>query len=183
MKLPPHEALADAFRDAWRFAVEAHHGQRFPGTALPYAMHVATVATETLLGLETEALALRLLALRCALLHDTLEDTPTTPEALEARFGPEVRAGVQALTKDSALPKAERMADSLRRIRAQPRAVWCVKLADRIANLEAPPSHWTPEKIDAYRAEAREILASLGEASQRLAQRLAARIEAYPPPV
>jgi (p)ppGpp synthase/HD superfamily hydrolase len=182
MTLPPHEALAEAYRDAWRFAVEAHHGQRFPGTELPYAMHVASVAAETLLGLENEPLAVRLLALRCALLHDTLEDTPTTPDALEARFGPEVLAGVQALTKDGTLPKSEQMADSLRRIRMQPRAVWCVKLADRITNLEAPPHYWTPEKIVAYRAEAREILAALGEASDRLAQRLAARIEAYPPP-
>lgn len=175
----PDDLLADAWRDAWRFAAEAHHGQKFPGTDLPYSVHVASVAAEALLALERAPLEERLLALRCALLHDVLEDTPVTAEALGARFGGEVLAGVRALTKDASLPKDDRMADSLLRIRAQPRAVWCVKLADRIANLEAPPHYWSDERIAGYRAEAGEILAALGDASERLAGRLRRRIAAY----
>jgi (p)ppGpp synthase/HD superfamily hydrolase len=71
------------------------------------------------------------------------------------------------------------MEDSLRRIRQQPREVWRVKLADRITNLQPPPSYWTPEKRGKYRAEAVTILDALGEASPFLATRLRGKIEAY----
>ncbi|MFO0627310.1 MAG: HD domain-containing protein [Polyangiales bacterium] len=175
----PDDVLADAWRDAWRFAAEAHHGQTFPGTELPYDVHVASVAAETLLGLEDAAQPDRCLALQCALLHDVLEDTAVPAEALGARFGEAVLAGVRALSKDASLPREQRMADSLRRIRAQPRAVWCVKLADRITNLDTPPAFWSAEKVAAYRAEASEILAALGDASPRLAARLQRRIAVY----
>ncbi len=175
----PDDLLADAWQAAWRFSAEAHHGQKFPGTELPYNVHVASVAAETLLGLEGAPLNDRLLALRCALLHDVLEDTEVSAEVIGARFGDTVLAGVRALSKDPSRPKESRMADSLRRIRAQPPAVWCVKLADRITNLEAPPHYWSDEKIAAYQVEAGEILAALGGASERLAARLRRRIAVY----
>lgn len=179
MALHPDDLLADAWHDAWRFSAESHHGQRFPGTELPYSVHVASVAAETLLALEGAPMSDRLLALRCALLHDVLEDTAVPAEVIGARFGEAVLAGVRALSKDAALPKELRMADSLRRIRAQPPSVWCVKLADRITNLEAPPAYWSDEKVAAYRVEAGEILAALGDASERLSSRLRRRIAAY----
>jgi guanosine-3',5'-bis(diphosphate) 3'-pyrophosphohydrolase len=71
------------------------------------------------------------------------------------------------------------MADSLARIRAQPREVWLVKLADRIVNLGPPPTDWSTDKRRAYQAEARGILTALAEASPYLADRLNARIAAY----
>jgi (p)ppGpp synthase/HD superfamily hydrolase len=71
------------------------------------------------------------------------------------------------------------MADSLERIRQQPVEIWMVKLADRITNLAPPPSYWTVKKITQYHAEAREILATLGSASDFLAERLRQRILAY----
>ena len=71
------------------------------------------------------------------------------------------------------------MADSLARIREQSHAVWKVKLADRITNLQRPPAHWTREKCMKYREEAREILAALGESSPVLAARLGDRIDNY----
>ena len=46
------------------------------------------------------------------------------------------------------------MADSLARIKQQPKEVWLVKLADRSANLGKPPHYWSAEKILAYRQEA-----------------------------
>lgn len=121
------------------------------------------------------------LAVQCALLHDTLEDTSIPEAELAALFEPAVVAGVRALTKDATLPKSEAMADSLRRIREQPQEVWAVKLADRITNLAAPPAHWKAERIAGYRLEAEQILAALGEAHAPLAERLARRIAAYPP--
>jgi len=115
----------------------------------------------------------------CALLHDTIEDTQVRFEQLEAHFGRPIAEGVLALSKAEALPKAEQMPDSLRRIRAQLREVWLVKLADRIVNMQPPPKHWDGTKIAQYKAEARTILAALGEASPLLAARLAQKIEAY----
>ena len=167
----------DLYVRALRFAAGAHRDQCVPGTQLPYVVHVVSVAAEVIAALRD--VDQPDLAVCCALLHDTVEDTGTTPEAIAAAFGAEVAAGVAALSKDGRLAKADRMADSLRRIRAQPRAVWCVKLADRITNLAPPPVGWTREKCRAYRDEAREIRAVLGEASGLLAARLDAKIEAY----
>ena len=54
-----------------------------------------------------------------------------------------------------------------------------VKLADRITNLQPPPSYWTKDKIEKYRAEAIEILDALGEASGFLFSRLREKIDGY----
>jgi (p)ppGpp synthase/HD superfamily hydrolase len=155
----------DLLQTAARFAAEAHGGQLVPGSQLPYFLHLHSVMAEVAVSLSVEPAVQddAEVALLCALLHDVLEDT----------------AGVQALTKDASLPKAERMADSLRRIRRQPPVVWRVKLADRIVNLQRPPAHWTHAKMAAYQVEAQEILAALGGASAWLAARLAGKIAAY----
>lgn len=63
-------------------------------------------------------------------------------------------AGVLALTKDKPLSKSEKMADSFRRIKEHGKSVAAVKLADRITNLQPPPTHWDTEKKMAYLAEA-----------------------------
>jgi len=57
--------------------------------------------------------------------------------------------------------------------------VWMVKMADRIANLQPPPAHWTRDKIAAYRDEAAQIHAALRQASPLLAQRLLDKITTY----
>src|SRR6187397_1275295 len=114
-----------------RFAAAKHEGQREPGENLPYLVHVVSVAAELIAALPQARLANPDLAVACALLHDTVEDTSTTLAEIEQRFGAAVAAGVAALTKDAALAKELRMAASLRRIRACPSAVWMVKLADR----------------------------------------------------
>lgn len=169
----------DRYTAAARFAAAAHAGQTVPGTDLPYLLHVSLVAMEVGAALRAEPGHDEDLAIQCALLHDTIEDTAVTHAQLAAAFGPPVAGGVLALSKDEALPKDQRMPDSLRRIREQPRAIWLVKLADRIVNMQPPPQHWDAAKVAAYRAEARDILAALGAASPLLAARLAAKIEAY----
>lgn len=169
----------DAYLDALRFAADRHAGQRVPGTDLPYVVHVVAVAAEVMGALARERFVDPDLAVQCALLHDTIEDCGVAHADLAARFGGAVADGVAALSKDPARPKAERMADSLRRIRAQPPEVWIVKLADRITNLAPPPAAWPPAKRAAYRDEAGEILRALAPASLHLADRLAARITRY----
>ena len=170
---------SDQIQRALRLAAEAHQGQQVPGTELPYLLHVTQVAAEVMAV--AGGTSDNTLAVLCALLHDTLEDTELSAAALESEFGAAVLAGVQALTKDATLPKEQRMADSLRRIGEQPPEIAWVKLADRIVNLQTPPVHWSPEKIVAYRAEAQQIHAVLAEHSPELGARLAQKIAAYPP--
>ena len=164
---------------AYRFAAEAHLGQKYPGTELPYLLHVGLVCMEILAALQVERERDGDLALQCALLHDTIEDTAVTYEQARDEFGAAVADGVLALTKNETLAKPLQMSDSLRRVRAQPPEVGMVKLADRITNLQQPPHYWTAEKIARYRREAQEIYDALHESSPFLAARLAQKIENY----
>ncbi len=171
----------DRYIKAWNFACAAHQGQLVPGTDLAYVNHVGLVAMEVMAALANgEPVANPDLLVGCALLHDTLEDTPTTFAELVQEFGEEVARGVLALSKNRALPgKAAKMRDSLERIQQQPCEVWMVKLADRITNLQPPPSSWNIEKIRRYRDEALCIGEALGGASPYLNQRLQGKIEQY----
>jgi (p)ppGpp synthase/HD superfamily hydrolase len=164
---------------AYRFAAEAHKGQLFPGTDLPYLMHISFVSMEILACLEIEKKHDGDLAVQCALLHDVIEDTDVTYSEVEKAFGRSVAQGVLALTKNASLPKEQRMRDSLERIRQQPYEVWMVKLADRITNLAPPPHYWEKDKIERYREEAIEIHQALHEASDYLSQRLMSKIDEY----
>jgi 5'-deoxynucleotidase YfbR-like HD superfamily hydrolase len=174
----------EVYKRAIALAGKWHREQTVPGSDLPYLVHVAKVAMEVIAATEGEKGVDRDLAVACALLHDTIEDVargdvPRVEAEILQGFGREVLAGVAALTKDQALPKPERMADSLRRIREQPREVWMVKLADRITNLEPPPAHWEEDKKRRYLDEAREILSALGEASGALRQRFERKLSEY----
>ncbi len=164
---------------ACRFAAEAHQGQLYPGTELPYLLHLNLVSMEILTALSVEPGLDGDLAVQCALLHDSIEDTDTSYEQIASMFGVKVADGVVALSKNPALEKSQQLIDSLNRIVQQPREIWMVKLADRITNLQSPPSHWTQEKISRYREEAIEIHTHLQAASPFLALRLAEKIQTY----
>ena len=169
----------DIYVAALRFAADRHQGQTVPGTGHPYVVHLAMVASEVMGVLAREPFDDPDLALQCALLHDCIEDTDTRADDVLAAFGPRVLAGILALTKDPAVAKDQRMADSLRRIQAEPKEVWIVKLADRITNLQPPPEAWPREKRRAYREEAIRIHAALAPASSYLATRIQTKIELY----
>lgn len=81
-------------------------------------------------------------------LHDVIEDTPTTREDLERFFGWEVALLVWACTKEGTMKK-ERTFSIYNKIQFVPRAAR-VKLADRIANVEA--AHGT-RFLARYRAD------------------------------
>jgi (p)ppGpp synthase/HD superfamily hydrolase len=164
---------------AYKFAATAHHGQLVPGTDFPYLMHLSFVSMEVIAALNIERGRDGNLAVQCALLHDVIEDTAVSYQSVATEFGGAVAGGVLALSKDKKLAKHQQMADSLRRIRQQPPEIWMVKLADRITNLQPPPSYWTTDKIRQYQAEAVEILGALGEASDLLSSRLREKINAY----
>jgi (p)ppGpp synthase/HD superfamily hydrolase len=166
---------------ACRFAAIAHRGQIVPGSDLPYLMHLNLVGMEIIAVLSIETGSDGDLAVQCALLHDTIEDTDTTYEQIRSIFGIKVADGVQALSKNPDLEKSQRLGDSLDRIQQQPQEIWMVKLADRITNLQPPPSHWDLAKIIRYREEAIEIHALLQTSSPYLSSRLKEKIANYHP--
>jgi (p)ppGpp synthase/HD superfamily hydrolase len=169
----------ETYLKAYRFAAKAHLGQMVPGTNFPYIMHLSFVSMEVIAALNIEKGHDENLAVQCAILHDVIEDTDATYEQVKAEFGETAANGIVALSKNKTLEKHLQLEDSLRRIRQQPHEVWIVKLADRITNLQPPPSYWTKDKIAQYREEAIQIHASLRESSPMLSSRLLAKIEAY----
>jgi (p)ppGpp synthase/HD superfamily hydrolase len=173
----------DAYLQAWDFACLVHQGQVYKGPQpdidYEYNNHPAAVAMEVIHALPQHPEYDGDLAIQCALLHDTLEDTAATYAELEDNFGQAVADGVSALSKDANLPESAQMEDSLRRICQQPREIWLVKLADRTNNLQYVPPHWPTDKAQAYRSQSWMILETLGTASPELAQRLAEHIWRY----
>ncbi len=169
----------EAYIKAYKFAASAHRWQLVPGTTIPYIMHLSFVAMEIIAASAAGEVPDADLAVQCALLHDVLEDTTTRYDQVEAEFGEAVARGVLALTVNKKLPRPERIPECLQRIKAQPREIWMVKLADRITNLQPPPKHWSKSKIRDYHQEAQVIHAALKDASPFLADRLSVKIKDY----
>ncbi len=169
----------NVYDQTFRYAADAHQGQKFRGTKLPYLIHPTLACMEVIAALAEEDHHDGNLAVQCALLHDVLEDTHIFYEDLRDEFGIRVADGVLALTKDTSLPETEQMADSLARIQKEPSAVWIVKLGDRISNLSKPPESWSMQKKINYRESARQIYDALHTASPFMARRMEEKIEAY----
>ena len=105
----------DLYQKAVKFAAVKHtlKNQTIPGTRLPYVVHASNVAKEILLASAySEDFDLDF-AVQLALLHDVLEDTDTTFDELSKEFDTDIAKAVEALTKNHALPKYEKMQDSL----------------------------------------------------------------------
>lgn len=156
--------------EAYLFAEERHHGQtRRSGE--PYITHplaVAHILADLQMGVNTVI---------AGLLHDVLEDTATTPEELEQRFGTTVRQLVEGVTK---LHHSERKmeifneasrrrmsiaksADNLRKLLvavAEDLRVMVIKLADRLHNMQTLDS-MPPEKQVQIAAETLQVYAPL----------------------
>jgi (p)ppGpp synthase/HD superfamily hydrolase len=95
----------DLYMRAFRFVSHAHNGQLFPGTDLPYIVHITLVAMEITAALGVESGLNGDLTVQCAILHDTLEDTRVTYKTLKNKFGLPVARGVLALIKDESIRK------------------------------------------------------------------------------
>ncbi len=172
-------AFTSSFNKALTFAPLAHQGQSMPGSELPYLVHLSRVAMTTIIAVHTDSNLDHNLAVQCAWLHDTIEDTEVTQQQLELEFDIKITHGVAPLTKNKSLSKTKAMEDSLARIVQQPKEIWMVKMAERIANLEPPPSHWEEQKTRSYVIEAELIVQTLGAANKHLADKLGKRISEY----
>jgi guanosine-3',5'-bis(diphosphate) 3'-pyrophosphohydrolase len=63
------------------------------------------------------------------------------------------------------------------RIKEQGREIGCIKMADRITNLQKPPAYWDREKIKHYMEEAILIYIELTGCSKFLGDRLKKKIK------
>jgi (p)ppGpp synthase/HD superfamily hydrolase len=172
-------SIQDAYDKAWQFAAKVHTGQKLPGSYLPYLTHIGWVVGEILISFQHETISDPILIIQCAILHDVIEDTSIGHQELSEKFGSIVADGVMALTKNIALPKDQRMMDSLERILSQPEEVGMVKLADRISNLRTPPSFWDYQKITEYIEESNSIIAMLGKTSLYFSERIKMKLRNY----
>jgi (p)ppGpp synthase/HD superfamily hydrolase len=174
----------NSLQDAWHIATKMHDGQKYGGQGqgeqVEYMNHIGSVVFEVITAVRVDEDMNGDLAITCAVLHDTLEDTKLTYRDIEEKFGAQIASGVLALTKDSSISdKKEKMTDSLKRIKAQPREIHAVKMADRITNLFAPPFYWDNKKKREYLEEARLIHSELQSGCKYLADRLAIKISQY----
>ena len=136
---------------ALQFAADKHRDQRRKeAEGSPYINHLIEVA-EILarVGGVTDVVTLQ-----AAILHDTLEDTQTTPEELAAAFGPEVRNVVEEVTDDKRLLKTERKRLQIAHAPHLSTRAKLVKLADKISNvrsiIQMPPAEWPLERRREY---------------------------------
>lgn len=141
------------------FAAHKHRNQRRKDAdASPYINH--PIALANVLANEADVSDPTVLA--AALLHDTIEDTDTTPDELQAAFGPEIAAVVLEVTDDKSLPKAERKRLQIEHAPHLSRAAKLVKLADKICNLRdvasSPPAGWSLARRVEYFDWARRVV-------------------------
>ena len=139
-------------------AAEAHHDGQLRKSGDPYITHplaVATILAE--LGMDTTTLV-------AALLHDTVEDTGYSLEALRADFGDEVAHLVDGVTKlDKVALGTAAEAETIRKMiiaMARDPRVLVIKVADRLHNMRTM-RFLAPEKQARKARETLEVIAPL----------------------
>jgi guanosine-3',5'-bis(diphosphate) 3'-pyrophosphohydrolase len=114
-------------------AVASHGVQLYADE--PYERHLEEVVRVLVSNGADPSIPAHLDVLCAAWLHDTLEDTDLDPAIIEAGFGAKVLEIVRAVTDQPGANRHERHRATYPRIAELEPAV-CVKLADRIANIE-----------------------------------------------
>jgi guanosine-3',5'-bis(diphosphate) 3'-pyrophosphohydrolase len=152
-------ADTEILKRAYVCAKAAHEGQfRFSGE--PYVYHPLKVA------LILSELELDVTTIAAGLLHDTLEDTDITREALATEFGEEIYEIVEGVTKLSRImfeSREERQAENLRKMflaMARDIRVVMIRLADRLHNMRTL-NYLSEEKQQKIAQETLEIYAPL----------------------
>jgi guanosine-3',5'-bis(diphosphate) 3'-pyrophosphohydrolase len=156
------------------FAAEKHRGQRRKSReGVPYINHPIAVAwfLADVGGIEAEDVLI------AAVLHDTLEDTETTPDELAAAFGPFVLRLVEEVTDDKSLPKAQRKQLQIVHASGLSTGAALIRLADKIANVQdlgrGPPQDWSTDRIREYLDWAEEVIRNCPDVNRPLRARFA----------
>lgn len=166
--------------DAIEFAAEKHRFQvRKNPDQTPYVIHVIGVADNLIaIGKVREADIII-----GGLLHDTVEDTQTTFEEIEKRFGQHVASFVNEVTDDKSLPKEERKQLQIEHAPDKSAGAAQIKLADKLYNLtdlfNNPPSDWEKERVDQYFRWAKSVVDHLPWVNASLKNSVDSIIAAY----
>jgi (p)ppGpp synthase/HD superfamily hydrolase len=136
---------------AWNFSAQRHATQKRKGEAQePYVNHLAEVAE--LVAEATRGQDANLVA--AAVLHDTVEDTPTTSAELRTLFNADIADLVVEVTDDKTLDKALRKQLQVEHAASKSRRAKILKLADKTSNLRAlansPPANWDLKRRREY---------------------------------
>jgi GTP diphosphokinase / guanosine-3',5'-bis(diphosphate) 3'-diphosphatase len=144
------------------FAAHKHRDQRRKDAdASPYINHPIALAD----ALVNEGGVTDTEVLCAALLHDTVEDTDTTPEELAAAFGARIAGIVAEVTDDPKLSKQDRKRLQIEHAPHLSRGAKLVKLADKLCNLRdvdaRPPFKWDVARRREYFDWARQVVDGL----------------------
>ncbi len=116
---------------ALRLAYTAHGAQVRKTDNSPYIIHPIMVSHLLTQHSVSEEVIV------AALLHDVLEDTTVSPDAIIAVGGEVVLAIVEAVTEDKSLPYEDRKSAYINQVVAGGEAVWLVSVADKIHNAQS----------------------------------------------
>lgn len=157
------------FIEAASFAAKKHAGQRRKGNdAAPYINHPLEVTN--LLASVGQIDDYDVLI--AALLHDTIEDTETTKDEINEKFGATVTKYVSEVTDDKSLPKAERKQLQIAHAPHISTGAKLVKLADKISNVrdvtENPPDGWSVERRLEYLVWGEKVVAGMRGVNENL---------------
>ena len=117
--------------DAIIFATFAHRDQMRKGTNIPYIVHpmeVMQILTEN--GCSEDVIV-------AGILHDTLEDTPTTPEQISEKFGEQVLSLVQSQSEDKSKSWRERKQHTIDMMKDADKDVQLLCCADKLSNVKS----------------------------------------------
>jgi (p)ppGpp synthase/HD superfamily hydrolase len=158
-----------ALLEALHFAATKHRDQRRKDPAAsPYINHPIRVAQL----LSSTGAVTDLVTLQGALLHDTVEDTDTTPEELQEIFGPEVQQVVAEVTDDKSLPKGDRKRLQIEHASHLSHRAQQIKIADKIANIQdvatSPPANWSTQRQQEYLDWSEQVVAGCRGANPAL---------------
>lgn len=123
--------MNNLFNEAISFAVEKHKNQKRKGTDWPYVVHlydVMQILQKNKANLET---------IIAGILHDTVEDTDTTLEEIEQKFGTNIKNMVDILSEKKNLPYSERKLLQAKRLQNATIQTKMIKCADCLSNLSA----------------------------------------------
>jgi HD domain-containing protein len=141
------------------FAADAHRNQRRKGAAQePYINHLIEVldlVVQATDGTDMDAVL-------AALLHDVVEDTPTTYADVATNFGEGIAKIVRENSDDMSLPKSDRRRARIAAMPHKSRQARIVKIADVISNLRAiaisPPAGWSADRKLGYLEACRQLV-------------------------
>lgn len=132
------ESHSPMVQQAIAFMKEKHAGQTRKASGLPYASHPLAVSSIVAAYKKSKHLDELVTA---ALLHDTIEDTPTTYKELETKFSPFVASLVHELTNDpEQMKEMGKLEYQKKKMQHMSSYGLVIKLADRLHNVSDNPT-------------------------------------------